>query len=914
MTLRSIEPFIWRRTGGLLLAAVAAASCRPETPASLRVEYAGCRNVLAGPICLVAADTELTLWIETDVDAEIAIAVDGVRSETEPEASETLGRRYRIATDGARQLTVTASRPDATDATWHLALDIADELLWRDEVSAKVRAGELERARELATAALEAEATAAGLPLGSLARIAMLQGDLQAAEDLFRRALSSHRDRGGLFDFTRDAGALFYLLVYRRHDLAAARDVLEGIPEGWDGPAESVYVRDYYRGLLAALTGDLRTALRSLEAAAEQARRLALVQRRLAAEQVLLRQLQNLGRRREAEALADRLLAGGDDLHACERGELLNNLGWTALLALESRSGEDFGDPAPALEQALSEFTDGCPQLGHEQINVRLNLALAHLYAGRPAAAARELEEIHRLGTLPELRMSLWKLEIEARLELVGGRPADALERYDEMAALAAASLTPAAELRAALGRGRALEAAGDSVAALDAYGDAERRLDEAVRRVPLTEGRELFLAQRQEGIRRYLELLLQAGRREEAFAVARRSRSRILRGVLRQERLERLSPEEQQRWDRAVSAYRRDRDELDDAAGGDWRLPRPRLRRLEAERQATHRDLLRQLDDALAMLDRRAPDPGSLAPPPEAGSGELLLLYHPLGSGWVGFAHDGRRLIAERLRCDSVERPVELLADCLLVPFAEQLESSSRLRILPYGPLRQTDFHALLWKGEPLLAAAEVIYDLDLPGIRQPHPAADGLRDALLIADTAGDLPAARREANAVAKALTADWRVRRLQGDDARGDAVRSLLPRVSLLHYAGHAAYEGDGGWRSALRLAGGGLTVGDVLLLERAPRWVVLSGCETGRTTELAAAEAIGLAHAFVAAGSESVVATTRPVSDRDALRLTQSFYHRWAGGTPPAAALRQAQLELRGVDPAADWAAFRLLEP
>jgi cellulose synthase operon protein C len=105
----------------------------------------------------------------------------------------------------------------------------------------------------------------------------------------------------------------------------------------------------------------------------------------------------------------------------------------------------------------------------------------------------------------------------------------------------------------------------------------------------------------------------------------------------------------------------------------------------------------------------------------------------------------------------------------------------------------------------------------------------------------------------------------------------------------------------------------LTLGDVLALARAPRWVVLSGCETGRAGAAAPAESLGLAQAFLAAGSRSVLAAVRPVADDTAAALVDGYYRAWSPVTPVAAALRSAQLALRARDPRADWASFRIVE-
>ena len=185
----------------------------------------------------------------------------------------------------------------------------------------------------------------------------------------------------------------------------------------------------------------------------------------------------------------------------------------------------------------------------------------------------------------------------------------------------------------------------------------------------------------------------------------------------------------------------------------------------------------------------------------------------------------------------------------------------------------------------------------------------------ALIVGDPRGDLPAARREARAVETVLgsAGRWRLERRDGANARDAEVRGLLARADLFHFAGHAEFTGRGGWDSALPLAdSAGLTIADILALERTPRWAVLSGCETGRSSRKAG-ESLGLAQAFLIRGSQAVVATSRPVSDQASALLVEGFYRQWSAGVTPATALQQAQMALRRSDAAADWSAFRLLE-
>jgi CHAT domain-containing protein len=192
------------------------------------------------------------------------------------------------------------------------------------------------------------------------------------------------------------------------------------------------------------------------------------------------------------------------------------------------------------------------------------------------------------------------------------------------------------------------------------------------------------------------------------------------------------------------------------------------------------------------------------------------------------------------------------------------------------------------------------------------------------VVSDPAGNLPAARAEGAAVKRTLDArgGWTVRTLEGERATSQSViASLSEGPRLFHYAGHGQYAGYEGWESALPLASGSrLALADVLALPRAPAHVVLAGCETARTSDESPVEGLGLAQAFVAAGSEAVVAPLRPVRDDVAARIASALYEgsdrlgASVGVIDVAAALRQALMSARHDDPTSDWAAFRLLTP
>ncbi len=902
------------KLGLVLLAAACAAGCGGKRQAEPpRVEIAGCRTVLADGACVLPESRKLRLWVQAAPGVRLELSAG---SEQLDVAGVEVDGGLRFALEVPEAVTeVTVGLPgEKGKPVRTLALAQAEEPPWLRRATELRRAGELEAARGL----LEEGAIAAppGLratALGLMARIDLRGGRPARAKELLERAIRGHREAGQTFDEHKDMAVLVHLEIQDR-DFGAARRLLQALtPASY--PAEVAYYAAYYQGLLASKVGDSRSALHYLRQAARQAERLDLRRDQRFAEQVLAWNLRRLGRSQEAALLFSRLEqdSGGPE-DPCGRANLLSNRGWSLLLALEA--GEAVDDPRPLLAQALETWAahGDCFLSAEERVNGYLNLALAELHAGRPAEAQSALGRARQLDHSPRVLHRLWRLDVEARLALGAGRAGEALERLAELDQLAASALSPEARWRAAVGRARAREALGQRPAALSALAEAEALLDEESLQVPFDAGRETFLAQRRGATRLHLDLLLDSGRLAEAFSVARRSRSRALRGLRRGDRLTALTPEEQERWDRTTREYLELRDRLDAETAADWQLPADRLDRVRERRAEQRRELRRILDRALAVLDVRAP--GHRDPLPPLAADEAVLAYHPLTEGWVAFAAGGGDVAARRFDLgEAALADPQALAARVLEPFAAEIAGARRVRVLPYGALRGVDFHALPFDRDVLLAARPVVYGLDL---RVPTGALEMPRRALLVADPGGDLQAARREAAAVRRALDESpeaWTVRLLSGAEAHGDAVRLALHGATLFHYAGHASFAGRGGWESALPLAAGSrLTLGDVLALERLPHSVVLSGCETGRSAHEAPLASIGLAQTFLAAGSRQVVAAVRPVADRAAADLVADLYRRGGAELDLAAALRHAQLAWRHRAPEADWPSFRVIEP
>ena len=183
-------------------------------------------------------------------------------------------------------------------------------------------------------------------------------------------------------------------------------------------------------------------------------------------------------------------------------------------------------------------------------------------------------------------------------------------------------------------------------------------------------------------------------------------------------------------------------------------------------------------------------------------------------------------------------------------------------------------------------------------------------------------DLPAATREAEAVASTYGADP----LNRDEATAARVKQGLKQTEIAHFATHAISDEKSHLLSKLLLAGDGreshhsapgyLQASEIyeLNLPRT-RLVVLSACQTGIERAYRGEGAIGLARPFLTAGVPLVVASLWPVESDATAELMISFHkHRRHDQVSTVEALRRAQLDAlqqqqSGALKNYEWAAF-----
>ncbi len=198
---------------------------------------------------------------------------------------------------------------------------------------------------------------------------------------------------------------------------------------------------------------------------------------------------------------------------------------------------------------------------------------------------------------------------------------------------------------------------------------------------------------------------------------------------------------------------------------------------------------------------------------------------------------------------------------------------------------------------------------------LRQPELSVKQAK-VLVLGNPRGDLPHAANEAMQVAELFN----TKPLIGHLANKETVFEQLAYddVQLAHFATHAYFEPGSPLDSGVVLADGVLTAREILERGlRAPRFVVLSACESGMATPIAGEEMAGLSQVFMAAGTRSQLLSLWVVNDPATEYLMTGFYREWkAGQTDKATALKKAMAATRTALPAWAhtyyWGAFTLV--
>ena len=249
------------------------------------------------------------------------------------------------------------------------------------------------------------------------------------------------------------------------------------------------------------------------------------------------------------------------------------------------------------------------------------------------------------------------------------------------------------------------------------------------------------------------------------------------------------------------------------------------------------------------------------------------------------------------------------------LIPYAALLDQNSRylserlrirlapsltsLRLLSECPEERHSTSGALLIGDPWIQTVRLKSREKLKTMRHPQ------------------LPGAEKEIKMIGRILN----VEPLIGKNATKEQVLSRLNSVSLVHIAAHGSTE-----RGEILLSpnlGSSeppeekdflLTMTDVLNAKLDAKLVVLSCCHSGRG-EIKAEGVVGIARAFLGAGTRSVIASLWAIDDEATLAFMRHFYEHLVKGQSASKSLHEAMKIMRESDDfnaVKYWAPFMLI--
>jgi tetratricopeptide (TPR) repeat protein len=149
-------------------------------------------------------------------------------------------------------------------------------------------------------------------------------------------------------------------------------------------------------------------------------------------------------------------------------------------------------------------------------------------------------------------------------------------------------------------------------------------------------------------------------------------------------------------------------------------------------------------------------------------------------------------------------------------------------------------------------------------------------------------------RFSTAEAKLVASVWeRAESLVGEGATCAAVLGGLASAGVVHLAAHGTHEADNPLFSSLRLADGPLFAHELDGTDLRGVVVVLSACEVGLSTSRIGGESLGLTSVLLRLGARAVIASVAPLRDDVAARVMPALHAELRDGAMPGTALARA---------------------
>ena len=247
-----------------------------------------------------------------------------------------------------------------------------------------------------------------------------------------------------------------------------------------------------------------------------------------------------------------------------------------------------------------------------------------------------------------------------------------------------------------------------------------------------------------------------------------------------------------------------------------------------------------------------------------------------------------GRQLPArlEAVIKESIGHQAHTLTAEIIAPLRSSLGDDG-IVFVPAGPMASIPWGVLPdLRGRPVSVCPSA--SSWLAAWRRGH--AEVVTSGLPLLVAGPDLEHAAREVTEIAKSYPG---CRPLLPDSATVGAALRALDGAPLAHLAAHGYHDQENFLFSRIDLADGPLMAYDVQQLTAAPRHVVLSSCDVGRTVVRPGEEILGFTAALLYIGTASVTSSVTRVGDDAAVGIMTAYHHLLAAGTRPAEALARA---------------------
>lgn len=234
----------------------------------------------------------------------------------------------------------------------------------------------------------------------------------------------------------------------------------------------------------------------------------------------------------------------------------------------------------------------------------------------------------------------------------------------------------------------------------------------------------------------------------------------------------------------------------------------------------------------------------------------------------------------------------------------AQHLKNIDELILVPHLALHQIPFAALpiaesQYLGDKFLI--RYVPSCQILEFCHNRPSVSSLMNYGIVEDATEDLPYASWEGGQLANLYDIPDNQRLKGSQEASVSNYRQLIQKVQVIHSSHHARSRLDNPLESALSLADGQITLGQLLT----PGWrtpqledVFLSCCETGLGVAEITDDILTLSIGFLCAGARSVISTLWAVDDLATALFSVFYYQSRHQGNKRLQSIRQAQFELR----------------